>query len=45
MDRRRHARRRRKFRRIKGYNDMPLLLAALARHIATEPAETVRATA
>ncbi len=34
-----------KFRRIKGYKDMPLLLAALARHTTTQPAETVRATA
>lgn len=34
-----------KFRRIKGYKDMPLLLAALARHTATEPTTIVRATA
>lgn len=34
-----------KFRRIKGHKDMPLLLAALARHTAALPAEVVRASA
>ncbi len=34
-----------KFRRIKGYKDMPLLLAALARHPAPQPTETVGASA
>jgi putative transposase len=34
-----------KFRRIKGHNDMPLLLAALARHTNTAQPETVPASA
>jgi len=34
-----------KFRRIRGYKDMPLLLAALARHTTTGQPETVGATA
>jgi hypothetical protein len=34
-----------KFRRIRGYKDMPLLLAALARHTTTGQPETVGPTA
>ena len=34
-----------KFRRIKGHKDMPLLVAALARHTSTGQPETVAATA
>jgi len=34
-----------RFRRIKGHKDMPLLLAALARHAAADQPETVGATA
>jgi putative transposase len=34
-----------KFRRIRGYKDMPLLLAALAQHTTTGQPETVNATA
>ena len=34
-----------KFRRIKGYKDMPLLVAALARHAQPAEPETVAATA
>ncbi len=34
-----------KFRRVKGHRDMPLLLAALARHTGSAQSETVGATA
>lgn len=34
-----------KFRRVKGHKDMPLLVAALARHTGSGQAKTVAATA